>query len=105
MTNTSGFIHTFSVSHTLTHRYSHEESIRIKLHFFFESLQITSVKQIISYKMRARYTVSGEELSGSISGKGEMLMRDRVKVGWRIKCEHFCISYDTVAEKDQVISS
>lgn len=29
-------------------------------------------------------------------------MRDRVKVGWRMKCEHFLVSYDTVAEKDQV---
>ncbi len=26
-------------------------------------------------------------------------MRDRVKVGWRIKCEHFLVSHDTVAEK------
>ena len=42
---------------------------------------------------------AGEKLSGSISGRGQMLMRDRVKVGWRIKCDHFLVSYDTVAEK------
>lgn len=52
--------------------------------------------------MRERYTVSvaGGKLSGSISGRRRMLMRDRVKAGWRIKCEHFLVSYDTVAEKE-----
>lgn len=27
-------------------------------------------------------------------------MRDTVKIGWRIQCEDFLVSYDTVAEKE-----
>lgn len=27
-------------------------------------------------------------------------MRDRVKLVWRMKCEYFLVSYDTVAEKE-----
>lgn len=31
-------------------------------------------------------------------------MRDSVKVGWRIKCEHFLVSFVTVAEKEPRLS-
>lgn len=69
VTNTSGCIRTFSPPHTLAHTHTITSGIdcsRAKLQFFFVSLQITSVKQIASHKMRARYTVSGVELEGNL---------------------------------------
>ena len=69
VTNTSGCIRTFSPPHTLAHTHTITSGIdrsQAKLQFFFVSLQITSVKQITSHKMRARYTVSGVELEGNL---------------------------------------
>lgn len=37
------------------------------------------------------------KLSGSISGRGKMLDERHRKS--RLECEHFAVSYDTVAEK------
>lgn len=86
VTNTSGCM-LLSLSHTQTHTHahvqSHKESIRKppKLHFFFLSIQITSVKQIVSWKMRARYTVSGLEPEGNLV----VLYLEKERCWWEIE--------------------
>lgn len=95
-------MHTFMHEnmHTWAHTQSHKESIWINPNYtcFFLSLQITSVKQIVPQKMRARYTVSWAEPEGNLvvlylerGVNDDDVDEKQVGISWKIKCERPCV--------------